>query len=138
MANETSTIPETASENQQNAAGATQAVIEQPASQPVVVENPSGGGKELIFGFGALLIVALVAFFIRNAYANHLISQKKIEPRRANMAGWCLFGTLVPLAAIAIFAFVDPSKFLGLLYLLPLGAISLISFVLMISSSKSK
>jgi hypothetical protein len=54
------------------------------------------------------------------------------------MAGWCLFGTLLPLASIAIFAFVDPSKFLGLLYLLPLGAISMISFVLMISASKSK
>jgi hypothetical protein len=134
MANETSTIPESAPESQQNA---TQAIIEQPAPQPVA-EPPEPGSKGLIIGFGALLIVALVAFFIRNAYANHLISQKKIEPRRANMAGWCLFGTLLPLAAIAIFAFVDPSKFLGLLYLLPLGAISLISFVLMISASKSK
>ena len=135
MANENSTIPENPTEGQPNA-GATQAEIQQPAPSPIP-QSAEPGNKGLILGFGALLIVALVSFFIKNAYANYLISQKT-EPRRANMAGWCLFGTLLPLAAIAIFAFVDPSKFLGLLYLLPLGAISLISFVLMISASRSK
>jgi len=135
MANENSTIPDNPTESQPNA-GSTQAEIQQTAPSPIP-QSAELGSKGLIFGFGALLIVALVSFFMRNAYANYLIS-KKIEPRRANMAGWCLFGTMLPLAAIAIFAFVDPSKFLGLLYVLPLGAISLISFVLMIAASKSK
>jgi hypothetical protein len=137
MANETSTIPENNTVNAPVTTDAPQAIIEQPVAPVQMAEDTSVGSKGLIFGFGALLVIAVIAFFIKNAYANHLVS-KQAEPRRANMAGWCLFGTVLPLAAIAVFAFIDPSKFLALIYLLPLGAIALISLVLMIVSSKSK
>lgn len=111
----------------------TTTTVSRPDSPP---PEPSGlETKSVVIGVGVLLIAMVVFFFLRGAYANHLVA-KRVEPNRANQAGWWLFVLLTSLAAGAIFALADNARFASLLFLGPLGALALISLIFVVVSSR--
>jgi hypothetical protein len=98
-----------------------------PTLSPESGMGPSS--KEVMIGAGSLLVLALIFFFIRNAYANYLVSSLKRSPNNAGLAGWGLFGGLLFGAAIGSIALISTS-FMTVAYIAPLSILSLICFVL--------
>ncbi len=85
--------------------------------------------KDVMIGVGLLLVLAVIFFFIRNAFVNYLVSSLKRSPNNAGLAGWGLFGGLLFGAAIGSIALISKS-FLTVMYIAPLAALSLICFIL--------
>ncbi|MSR16100.1 MAG: hypothetical protein EXR86_16445 [Gammaproteobacteria bacterium] len=87
---------------------------------------------------GAVLAVLLIAFFfVRGAYANHLVG-KKVSPNSANAAGWWLFIFLTGLAMAAVMAILSPVKFLAPLFMAPLGLVSVVALILMLITGRRR
>ena len=109
---------------------------EMPA--PINIDLGLGSSsKDVMIGAGSLLIMALIFFFIRNAYVNYLVASLKRSPNNAGLAGWGLFGGLLFGAAIGSIALI--SKFyLTVMYIAPLAALSLICFILCFVVSSKK
>lgn len=102
------------------------------AELPMQIDVDLGLGpssKDVMIGSGVLLVLALVFFFIRNAFVNYLVSSLKRSPNNAGVAGWMLFGGLLFGGAIGSIALISKS-FLTIMYIAPLAALSLICFVL--------
>lgn len=91
--------------------------------------------RDLLIGAGILLVLMIVFFVVRIAYANMLVG-KRVAPGKANAAGWWLFVFLSSLATGSILAVVNPITFLAPLTLGPIGAIALLALILMIVSSR--
>lgn len=96
---------------------------------PSVDISMGPSSKEMMIGGGSLLVLALIFFFIRNAYVNYLVGSLKRSPNNAGLAGWGLFGGLLFGAAIGSMALISKS-FLTVMYVAPLAVLSLICFVL--------
>lgn len=101
------------------------------------VDMAPASSKEFMIGGGGLLVLALVFFFIRNAYVNYLVGSLKRSPNNAGLAGWALFGCLLFGAAIGCAALISKS-YLTLVVIAPLGVLSLICLVLCIIVSSKK
>lgn len=106
---------------------------------PPMTINLSAGpsSKEIMIGAGALVVLAIVFFFIRNAYVNYLVGSLKRSPDNAGLAGWCIFGGLLFGSAIGCIALVGAS-FLTLPLVAPLAAISAGCFAMGFSLSARK
>lgn len=85
--------------------------------------------KDVMIGGGLLLVLAVIFFFIRNAFVNYLVGSLKRSPNNAGLAGWGLFGGLLFGAAIGSIALISKS-FLTVMYIAPLAVLSLICFIL--------
>lgn len=120
-----------------------------PASQPgsgntsITIEEPKDTemqpmGKDYAIAGGIVLIAAIIWFIVKNAYANWLISSQKKSPNQSNAAGWSLFGTLVFPTIGAALGFVDSTRFLSMLYLLPIGLATVVCLVLTLVISSKK
>lgn len=110
---------------------------ESPINGGIEEMNVGPSSKEIMIGSGALLVLALVYFFIRNAYVNFLVSSLKRSPNNAGLAGWGLFGCLLFASAIGCLALVSKSL-LTVMAIVPLAAISLICLILCIVISSKK
>lgn len=120
-----------------------------PASQPgsgsanIIVEELMGTGiqptgKDYAIAGGIVLIVAIIWFLVRNAYANWLIGSQRKSPNQGNAAAWCLFGTLLFPTLGAALGFVNSSRYLSLPYLIPIGLATLVCLVLTLIISLKK
>lgn len=116
----------------------------EPAAAAVTVETSpinielgvtETASRDLLIGGGILLVLMIVFFVVRNAYATMLVG-RRIAPGKANAAGWWLFIFLSSLAAGSILVVVNPITFLAPLTLGPIGAIALLALILMIVSSR--
>ena len=94
-------------------------------------------GKDIMIGGGVMLAAAVVFFLIRNAYVNYLVGSLKRSPNNAGMAGWALFGGLLFGSAIGCLAIIGKSL-LQIMYIAPLGALSVVCFILMVVVSSKK
>lgn len=107
--------------------------------QPIQIQLDLGTGpttKDMLIGGGVLLALAIVFFFIRNAYVSYLVGSKKRSPNNAGLAGWGLFGGLLFASAIGAVALISKS-YLQALVIGPLATLSLMCFVLaMVIGSK--
>lgn len=93
--------------------------------------------KDVTIGGGSLLALALISFFIRNAFVNYLVSSLKRSPNNAGLSGWGLFGGLLFGGAIGSMALISKS-YLTVMYIVPLAVLSLICFILcLVVASKS-
>ena len=90
---------------------------------------PSVSSKRYWIGGLALLVLALVFFFIRGAFENYLVGSAKRAPNKAAMASWALFGGLIFGSTIGNIALTDSSYFV-LPVIVPLALLSLLCFVL--------
>lgn len=139
MANEQSnngfTLP-TATDAAQVASAAevvTNTIEQLPADlQPL---NADTSSRDMLIGGAVLLVLFVIFFFVKNGYANSLVA-KRIPPNKANTAGWWLFLLLSSLATAAVLVVINAAKFLTLLVMGPLGAVSLIALILLFVSSK--
>lgn len=107
-------------------------------SQPTTSEMPAPinidlglgpSSKDVMIGGGLLLVLAVIFFFIRNAFVNYLVGSLKRSPNNAGLSGWMLFGGLLFGAAIGSIALISKS-YLTIMYIAPLAALSLICFTL--------
>lgn len=127
-------LPPPAEPKPETEPGATAVTIEtSPINIELGVSDTSS--RDLLIGGGILLVLMIVFFVVRNAYANMLVG-KRIAPGKANAAGWWLFIFLSSLATGTILAVVSPIKFFAPLILGPIGVIALLALILMIVSSR--
>lgn len=86
--------------------------------------------KEMVIAFGAVLVAAIIFFFVKNFVSKMLVSSQKKSPRTADMAGWSLFCVLLLAAIIAVLAILDSTRFLSLPYLIPIGLATVVSLII--------
>jgi hypothetical protein len=68
--------------------------------------------RELAIGGGIFVVLMVIFFFARNAYAHHLVV-RRVAPSAAGSAGWLLFVGLSFISAAAVLAIINASKFLN-------------------------
>lgn len=112
---------------------ATQGTAAQPTTLAVsndwaVDVNPQTNSRDALIGGVVLLVLAVVFFVIKNAYANWRVKER-VAPSRANASGWFLFLGLMAVAAATVLGFVNSGRFMAPLYLVPLGSLALVSLV---------
>lgn len=133
--------------NEQNNSGFTLPTATDAASVAQVVTNTleqvpaellplkaDTSSRDMLIGGAVLLVLFVIFFFVKNGYSNSLVA-KKIPPNKANFAGWWLFLLLASLSSGVVLVTVNAAKFLTLLMMGPLGAVSLIALVLLLVSS---
>ncbi|UGQ45396.1 hypothetical protein [Massilia endophytica] len=69
--------------------------------------------RDIAIGSGIFVVLLLVFFLARNAYANHLV-RKRVSPASADTAGWLMFFGLSFLSAAVVLGLLNASKFLNL------------------------
>jgi len=123
-------------------AAATTAVVDQPGSLSVndswnLPVNQQTNSRDALIGGVVLLILAIVFFIIRNAYANWRVKER-VAPSRANASGWFLFLGLMAVSAGTVLGFVNSSRFLAPLYLFPLGGVALVALIAWLATFSAK
>ena len=103
-------------------------------SLPVTTDVDTSS-RDALIGGGVLLVLFIAFFFAKNAYANTLVA-KRIQPGKANAAGWWLFIFLASLSTGVVLAAINAPKFMAPLIIGPLTLIGLIALVLMLLSSR--
>lgn len=93
--------------------------------------------RDALIGGVVLLVLAVVFFVIKNAYANWRVKER-VAPSRANASGWFLFLGLMAVATAAVLGFVNSGRFLAPLYLFPLGGLALVSLVAWLATFSAK
>lgn len=91
--------------------------------------------RDTLIGGGILLVLFIAFFFAKNAYANTLVG-KRVQPGKANAAGWWLFIFLGSLSTGVVLAAVNSAKFMAPLIIGPLALVGLIALVLMLLSGR--
>lgn len=107
---------------------------------PIDLGATGAGGpasKEIAIGVGALLVAAIIFFFIRQGYVNWLVGSQKRSPNSASLAGWGLFGCLFFGTAIGCIGLISGSL-LTLPFVAPLAGLSLVCLVICITSSTKR
>ena len=130
------TLPAPVEGQQAPAAAATPATgtPETVESLPVTTDVDTSS-RDALIGGGVLLVLFIAFFFTKNAYANTLVA-KRIQPGKANAAGWWLFIFLASLSTGVVLAAINAPKFMAPLIIGPLTLIGLIALVLMLLSSR--
>jgi hypothetical protein len=69
--------------------------------------------RDVAVGGAIFLVLLIVFFFARNAYANHLV-RRRVAPSSADTAGWLMFFGLAFLSGALVLAIINSSKVLSL------------------------
>lgn len=116
------------------AASEGQAVTEQPTSATINV-NPGEllgasqtSSRDMLIGSGIFVVLLIAFFFVRNAYANHLVA-KRVSPTTAGSAAWLLFLGLSFLSAAIVLALINAQRFLNVFITAPLVAIGVAALI---------
>lgn len=109
--------------------------IEQMPVADILPLKSDTSSRDLLIGGAVLLVLFVIFFVLKNSYADNLVN-KKFAPSKANMAGWWLFLLLASLATAVVLLVVNTAKFLTLLAMGPLGAVSLIALILLLVFSR--
>lgn len=100
----------------------------QPPGEPTLSNIPPGGApievaqvqnapatdtstRDLAIGGAIFVVLLIVYFFARNAYANHLV-RRRVAPSSADTAGWLMFFGLAFVSGAAVLAIMNSSRFL--------------------------
>jgi hypothetical protein len=121
---------------------ASSAVTESPAtataSQAVSAlpaEAVNTGSRDLMIGGAVLLVLTMAFFFAKNAYANTLVG-KRVQPAKANAAGWWMFVFLTSLTTGVVLTAVNSAKYLAPMFIVPLGVVAFVALILTIVSGR--
>lgn len=104
----------------------------QPAAA-LAAENT--GSRDLLIGGAILLVLFIVFFLAKNAYANGLVA-KKLPPNKANASAWWLFIFLASAATGVVLAGVNASRFMAPVIVGPIAVVALASLVLTFTASR--
>ena len=94
--------------------------------------------KETVIAIGAVFISTIIFFIVKNFVSKMLVSNYRKSPRIAEMAGWSLFCVLFFAAIASALVILDPTRFVSLPYLLPIGLAMLVSLVMFIVALLSR
>lgn len=109
--------------------------IEQLPAADALPTATDTSSRDMLIGAAVLLVLFVIFFFAKNGFANSLVA-KRLPPNKANAAGWWLFLLLASLATAIVLVVINSAKFLTLLVMGPLGAVSLLALILLIVSSR--
>jgi hypothetical protein len=124
-------LPPIGSTSDASNAGGTQTP---PIDGPLI--GPSS--KDTMIGIGALVILAIVFFFVRMAFVNYLVGPSmKRSPNNAGMAGWALFGGLFFGGALGCVALIS-TTYMTMPLILSLSVLALICLVIAIVVAAKK
>lgn len=98
------------------------------AATPMELGPKKVDSREALIGVAVLVVLAILFFVIKNAYANWRV-RERVAPSRANASGWFLFLSLLLIAAMAVLAVINSGQYLAPLYFAPLGGVAAISAV---------
>lgn len=110
--------------------------IEQIPATDSIPTTADTSSRDMLIGAAVLLVLFVIFFFAKNGYANSLVA-KRLPPNKANAAGWWLFLLLASLSTAVVLVVINTAKFLTLLVMGPLGAVSLLALILLLVSSKT-
>jgi peptidoglycan/LPS O-acetylase OafA/YrhL len=129
--------PQTAGANAVSAATVSSSSVMQTeiVTSTTTSVNVDTSSRDLMIGGAILLVLFIVFFFARGAYANTLVA-KRVPPNKANAAGWWLFVFLASLSVGVVLSAVNPARFLAPLIIGPLAVIAVVAVVLMILSGR--
>jgi hypothetical protein len=108
--------------------------IEQVPATDSIPTAADTSSRDMLIGGAVLLVLFVIFFFAKNGYANSLVA-KRLPPNKANAAGWWLFLLLASLSTAIVLVVINTAKFLTLLVMGPLGAVSLLALILLLVSS---
>jgi hypothetical protein len=108
--------------------------IEQVPATDSILTAADTSSRDMLIGGAVLLVLFVIFFFAKNGYANSLVA-KRLPPNKANAAGWWLFLLLASLSTAIVLVVINTAKFLTLLVMGPLGAVSLLALILLLVSS---
>jgi hypothetical protein len=108
-----------------------------PVAEPAAAVQAPAGNKNMLIGGILLALLAVLFFFIRNAYANYLVGSLKRAPNAANLAGWALFGSFFFASAIGSLA-LGNDAWLSLPVLVALAGLSTVCLGLCVAVSRKK
>lgn len=132
--------PATATPSEQ-AAPATTAGTQQPTATFTgdwdIQVGEQTSGRDALIGGVVLLVLAVVFFVVKNAYANWRVKER-VAPSRANASGWFLFIGLMAVATLTVLAFVNAGRFLAPLYLVPMSALAGVSLIAWLATFSAK
>lgn len=141
---ESSSTSETNTENQgfiipqaedTNQAGSS-VISQAPNNMNIPASHEQTNSRDFVIGGGILIVLLVAFFFAKQSFTNSLV-KKRVSPSKANMSGWFLFILLSTVATGAVFAALNPSKFLSLTILIPLILVAIVSAVISYKSSKA-
>lgn len=93
--------------------------------------------RDALIGVAVLVVLAIIFFLIKNAYANWRV-RERVSPSRANASGWFLFLGLLMVAIMAVLAVINSGQFLAPLYLAPLGGVAALSLIAWLMTFSAK
>jgi hypothetical protein len=93
--------------------------------------------RDALIGAVVLLVLAIVFFVVKNAYANWRVKER-VAPSRANASAWFLFLGLMAVATTAVLGFVNTSRFLAPLYVVPLTAMAVVALIAWLATFSAK
>lgn len=101
-----------------------------------------GGGeinsKEVVIGFGVVIIAAIIFFFVKNYMSKMLVASYRKSPRSADMAGWSLFCLLLLATIAAVLGIINSARLFSLPYLILIILAMIVSLVMLIMALISK
>lgn len=93
--------------------------------------------REALIGVAVLVVLAILFFVVKNAYANWRV-RERVAPSRANTSGWFLFLGLLMISAMAVLAVISSGQYVAPLYFAPLGGVAAISVVAWLMTFSAK
>jgi hypothetical protein len=69
--------------------------------------------RDVAVGGAVFLVLLVLFFFARNAFANHLV-RRRVAPSSADTAGWLMFFGLAFLSGAVVLAVINSARFLSL------------------------
>jgi len=105
------------------------------AASVLPAEAVNTGSRDLMIGGAVLLVLTIAFFFAKSAYANTLVG-KRVQPAKANAAGWWMFIFLTSLATAVVLTAVNSTKYLAPMFIVPLGVAALVALILTIVSGR--
>lgn len=93
--------------------------------------------RDALIGVAVLVVLAIIFFVIKNAYANWRV-RERVAPSRANASGWFLFLGLLLISAMAVLAVINSGQFLAPLYIAPLGGVAAVSLIAWLMTFSAK
>ncbi len=123
---ETTTVPDTGAHT------ASTGFETEPAA---VLAAENTGSRDLLIGGAILLVLFIVFFLAKNAYANGLVA-KKLPPNKANASAWWLFIFLASAATGVVLAGVNAARFMAPVIIGPIAVVALASLLLTFTASR--
>jgi hypothetical protein len=140
MADSSSLLPPPVQSTTPSGAGLPPSASGTTSTTPPLTLNlgvPRTDSRDAIIGIVVLVVLAILFFVIKNAYANWRVKDR-VSPSRANASGWFLFLALLAGAAIGVLAFINPVQFMAPMFLAPLGVLALISLIAALMTFSAK